>query len=86
MLAGFRYGELVAHVRDLDGGHTLTADNGREFRAAPAASGAVVCDSCGATHEATYSHEGSYGEGAIYAVVCPADYLTDYYRAERVTA
>lgn len=43
----------------------------------------VDCDECGEEHTATYSHEGSYGEGAIYAVVC-ADWLTDYYTAERV--
>ena len=42
------------------------------------------CDTCGAPHEATYSHEGQYGEGAIYAVVCTQDWLTDYYTSERV--
>lgn len=45
-----------------------------------------VCDECGQSgHPATYSHEGAYDEGAIFAVVCPADDLTDYYTLERVT-
>jgi hypothetical protein len=46
--------------------------------------GSVTCDECGETHEATYSHEGRYNEGAIYAVVCERDGLTDYYTEERV--
>jgi hypothetical protein len=33
---------------------------------------------------AEYSHEGTFGEGAIYAVVCTTDHLTDYYTGERV--
>ena len=43
----------------------------------------VTCQECGAEHPATYSHEGSHGEGAIFAVVCD-DGLTDYYTAEAV--
>jgi hypothetical protein len=42
------------------------------------------CDNCGEPHMATYSHEGNFGEGPIYAVVCTADQLTDYYTGERV--
>lgn len=45
--------------------------------------GTVICDQCGARHVAEYSHEGRYGEGHIYAVVCDDD-LTDYYTEERV--
>jgi len=50
-----------------------------------------TCERCGARdHEAVYSHEGRYGEGPIYAVVCTggpeaeADWLTDYYTLEVV--
>lgn len=43
----------------------------------------VDCDYCPEKHVAEYSHEGSHGEGAIYAVVC--NELTDYYTEERVT-
>lgn len=31
------------------------------------------CDGCEGVHEATYSHEGRFGEGAIYEVPCPKD-------------
>ena len=48
------------------------------------ATGTVRCDNCGAVHVAEYSHEGRFGQGAIYAVVCPVDYMTDYYTAEVV--
>lgn len=43
------------------------------------------CDGCGGTHEATYSHEGRFGEGPVYAVVCPADHLTTYVTTEGLT-
>lgn len=43
------------------------------------------CDQCGQPHEATYSHEAQFGQGPIFAVVCPVDDLTDYYTLERVT-
>lgn len=46
--------------------------------------GTAVCDRCHKTHEATYSHEGRFGEGPIYAVVCDDDDLTDYYTTEAV--
>ena len=51
----------------------------------------VTCEFCGATHPAEYSHEGQYGEGPIYAVVCPAGpadrgWVTDYYTAEALHA
>jgi hypothetical protein len=44
----------------------------------------VICDECGKRHEATYSHEGRFNEGAIFAVVCDVDGLTDFYTSERV--
>jgi hypothetical protein len=44
------------------------------------------CDTCQLRHVAAYSHAGQYNEGAIYAVVCTADGLVDYYTSERVTA
>lgn len=47
------------------------------------APGVVTCDECGETHVAEYSHEGQFGEGAIFAVVCGE--FTDYYTTERVT-
>jgi hypothetical protein len=43
------------------------------------------CDECEQQHPAYYSHEGRFGEGPIYAVVCTVDDLTDYYTTERVT-
>lgn len=43
----------------------------------------VTCWECGKEHEATYSHEGQWNQGPIYAVVCD-DGLTDYYTAEVV--
>jgi hypothetical protein len=42
------------------------------------------CDACGRPHPAEFSHQGRFGEGPIYAVVCTRDYLTDYYTGERV--
>lgn len=51
---------------------------------APAVAHEVTCHECGRTHPAEYSHEGRYGEGPIYAVVCDADHLTDYYTAYAV--
>jgi hypothetical protein len=51
--------------------------------AATTAPGTVTCDECGATHIAEYSHEGQFGQGPIYAVVCGD--LTDYYTGERVS-
>lgn len=47
------------------------------------APGTVNCDECGERHIAEYSHEGDFGQGSIFAVVCN-DY-TDYYTEERVT-
>lgn len=44
------------------------------------------CDRCeGATHEAEYHHEGTFGEGAIFAVTCPEDGLTQFHTREGVT-
>ena len=45
---------------------------------------AAQCLECGDWHEAEYSHEGRFGEGPIYAVVCTVDYLTSYYTGEIV--
>lgn len=42
----------------------------------------VTCYQCGQRHVAEYSHEGRFGEGPIYAVVCEVDGLTDYYTTE----
>jgi hypothetical protein len=44
----------------------------------------VRCDNCGNLHPAEYSHEGRFSEGPLWAVVCPADRLTDYYTVERL--
>lgn len=38
-------------------------------------------DGCGQIHEGSFSHEGLYGEGPIFAVAC-TDLLTSYYTAE----
>lgn len=35
------------------------------------------CDDCGAQHPALYSHEGQFGQGAIYSVVC-GEYIETY--------
>lgn len=50
----------------------------------PVTTGRIVCDQCGQEHDATFSHEGTFGEGPIYAVVCTVDHLTDYYTTERL--
>lgn len=42
----------------------------------------VQCQECPERHPATYSHEGQFGQGPIYAVVCGE--LTDYYTSEVV--
>lgn len=44
--------------------------------------GPVTCWHCEQPHEAEYSHEGRFGEGPIFAVVCTVDGLTDYYTTE----
>lgn len=46
--------------------------------------GEMTCFQCGERHVAEYHHEGRYGEGSIYAVVCSADGLdlTDWYTAD----
>jgi hypothetical protein len=43
------------------------------------APGKVVCETCEQQHVATYSHEGRFGEGPIFEVVCPVDGLSDFY-------
>lgn len=47
--------------------------------------GRVACQECGDDHIAEYSHEGQFGEGPVFAVVCPVDQLTDYYTLDAVT-
>ncbi len=42
------------------------------------------CD-CGDEHEATYSHEGRFGEGPIFEVVCPKDNLSIFLTTEGLT-
>lgn len=55
----------------------------REFQTGTVV-GTVQCFECGDSHEAEYSHEGRFGEGPIFAVVCTVDYLTSYYTTEGV--
>lgn len=42
------------------------------------------CDECGGEHAAEYSHQGEWGQGAIYSVVCTGtdEWLTGYYTSE----
>lgn len=47
------------------------------------APGTVDCDECGERHVAEYSHEGQWGQGAVFAVVCGE--FTDYYQEGRVS-
>lgn len=42
----------------------------------------LICLNCDELHEAVESHEGLFGEGTIFAVVCPKDDLTSYYTRE----
>jgi hypothetical protein len=42
------------------------------------------CDGCGGKHPAEPSHEGHYGEGQIYAVVCPEDLMTQYHTRDGI--
>lgn len=44
------------------------------------------CQTCGSLHVAEYSHEGQWGQGPIYAVVCPEGNLVDYYTTEGLSA
>lgn len=48
----------------------------------PTAALFVTCEDCGAEHIAEYHHESIYGQGSIYAVVCTAVDLVDYYTTE----
>lgn len=36
------------------------------------------CDGCDTTHPACFDHDGTFGEGPIFAVPCPADGLTTF--------
>lgn len=40
------------------------------------------CDDCGQAHRAEPAHEGRFGEGQLYAVVCGE--FIEYYQASRV--
>ena len=42
------------------------------------------CDACGGVHEASYSHEGRYGEGPIFEVPCPVDLRSGFHTLEGV--
>lgn len=42
----------------------------------------VQCHQCGQEHEGQHHHEGRFGEGPIYIVICEADGLADYYTLE----
>lgn len=42
----------------------------------------IGCYHCPDEHEGNYSHDGRFGEGPIYAVVCTVDHLTAYYTLE----
>jgi hypothetical protein len=44
--------------------------------------GHVECQECDGFHVAEFSHEGRFGEGPIFAVVCTVDHLTSYYTTE----
>lgn len=48
----------------------------------PAPAHTAYCDGCSQIHPAEYSHEGRFGEGAIFAVVCGVDGLTSYHTTE----
>lgn len=39
----------------------------------------VRCETCGAIHEATPSHQGHWGEGQVFEVVCTEDGKSDFY-------
>lgn len=41
--------------------------------------GQVQCETCGEMHEGEYHHEGTFGEGPIFAVTCGLDGLTDWF-------
>lgn len=42
------------------------------------------CFTCDRWHEAHYHHDGQYGEGPIFIVICEEDGLADYYTNEVV--
>lgn len=42
----------------------------------------VMCDECNQAHPAEYSHEGRFGEGHVYIVMCGE--FADYYLTERL--
>jgi hypothetical protein len=44
----------------------------------------IRCDECGELHPAEPAHLDRYSGAQLYAVVCPVDWLTDYYTAERL--
>lgn len=42
----------------------------------------ITCHNCGQDHIGEYSHEGRWGEGPIFVVICIKDDLADYYTQE----
>lgn len=42
----------------------------------------IRCHHCGQRHAAELSHRAQYGAQLVFAVVCPADSLTDYYTTD----
>lgn len=46
--------------------------------------GTVTCHTCGELHEAMYSHVSKFGGHRVFEVVCPIDWLTDWYTEEVV--
>lgn len=61
----------------------MTVCYGTHMNTTPAVRYSAECQQCGNRHEAEYSHEGRFGEGPIFAVICD-DGLTDYYTTELV--
>jgi hypothetical protein len=59
-------------------------DTGMPCNACWAQRGTVSCHSCGATHQAEYSHNSPHNGQPVYAVVCTVDWLTDYYTSDVV--
>ncbi len=73
------------------GFHTATPKEGSEYgptattatrKTAEGEAGMVQCQECDKYHPMYYSHEGRFGEGPIFAVVCDVDDLTSYYTSE----
>jgi hypothetical protein len=46
--------------------------------------GYITCDNCGQLHVAEIAHRDQFSGAQLYAVVCTADHLTDWYTWERL--